>query len=32
MFVLSEKGDVFVYKIKEHYPEKVELFGPRGAG
>lgn len=32
MFVLSEKGDVFVYKIKEHYPEKVELFSPRGAG
>jgi alpha-tubulin suppressor-like RCC1 family protein len=32
MFVLTEKGDVFVYKIKEHYPEKVELFGPRGAG
>jgi hypothetical protein len=31
MFVLSEKGDVFVYKIKEHYPDKVELFGPRGA-
>ena len=32
MFVLTEKGDVFVYKIKEIYPEKVELFSPRGAG
>ena len=32
MFVLTEKGDVFVYKIKEIYPEKVELFSQRGAG
>jgi hypothetical protein len=31
MFVLSEKGDVYVYKIQEHYPEKAELFAPRGA-
>lgn len=31
MFVLSEKGDVYVYKIQEHYPEKAELFSARGA-
>ena len=33
MFVLSEKGDVYVYKIKEHYPTKedMELFARRGS-
>lgn len=25
MFVLSESGDVFLYKINEHFPNKEEL-------
>ena len=34
MFVLSERGEVFVYKIKEHMPsrEDKELFSSRAAG
>ena len=33
MFVLSEQGDVYVYKITEHLPTKedMELFSARGA-
>lgn len=34
MFVLTERGEVFVYKIKEHMPtrEDMALFSARGAG
>ena len=34
MFVLTEKGEVYLYKILEHIPkrEDIELFGPRAAG
>jgi hypothetical protein len=33
MFVLSEKGDVYVYKISETLPtrEDMEMFSARGA-
>lgn len=34
LFVLSESGEVFLYKVVEHFPkrEDVELFGQRAGG
>lgn len=28
MFVLSEKGDVYVYKITEHIPTQLDVIDP----
>jgi hypothetical protein len=34
MFVLSESGEVYLYKIVEHFPkrEDLDLFGQKAAG